>query len=584
MSQRLERAALLGLAGVSLAALQQLGPLLWPYELGPSWSLSTQLWALGVDLLWVVAMVMTYLRDPKAPMWKLLLAFRIVSTAGVIWVLPTSLTWTLSQLLVGLAGVVFIHLVLAFPSGRLDDPVDRRFVVAAYLWLAVTHLVWLFVWKPPASPVGFSPRNPLVLVPDATLAAVFGPIANAILATFLLAGVTIGLVRHWQRAGPVERRALLPVIVAAPVQLVLMVAWQLAGANPAEWGDLRTALQSPVVALAGILFPLAYLLGIVRARLARAGVADLAVELGRGVPLGGLEATLARALGDPSLELAFPTSSSGGLVRADGRAFEPPQSRGRGTTRLERDGDLLAVLAYDQAVEREDPGRIEAVASVARLALENERLAAQVRAQLEEVRASRARIVEAANLERQRIERDLHDGAQQRLVALALQLDQARGTSTTRDELIDATTAELMAAIGDVRDLARGIHPPILTESGLMAAIESLAERTPFPVEIEATDDRFEPEIEAAAYFVVAEGLTNVARHAGASAARVGLHADGGRLLVSVSDDGRGGADVGAGSGLRGLADRLAALGGDLRVSSGPGAGTTLLATLPTGT
>ena len=221
--------------------------------------------------------------------------------------------------------------------------------------------------------------------------------------------------------------------------------------------------------------------------------------------------------------------------------------------------------------------------SVARLALENERLAAQVRAQLEEVRASRARIVEAGDLERRRIERDLHDGAQQRLVALAMRLDQARATSAGASELIDATTVELLAAIREVRDLARGVHPPILTDAGLGAAIEALAERTPFPVSIEATDARFAPEVEAAAYFVVAEGLTNIARYADATGATVELRTEDDRLVVRVSDNGRGGADPAAGSGLRGLADRLAAIGGELRVDSEPGVGTTLLATLPAG-
>jgi signal transduction histidine kinase len=583
MTRRYERAAVLGVVGVGLAAFGQFGPLLWPYGLGPAWSPATQAWAFAVDLMWVVAMVATYLRDPTGRLWKLLLAFRIVASAGVLWVFPTSLTWTLSQLTVGLGGVVFVHLVLAFPTGRLEDRLDRRFVTAAYLWLAVTHLAWLLVWKPPATLVGFSPRNPFVVLPDATLATLFGPIANAVLAAVLLVGVSIGLVRHWGRAGPVERRALLPVLLAAPVQLALMVVWQLAGANPAEWGDLRVVLQSPVVALAGLLFPVAYLLGLLRARLARAGVADLAVELGRGVPLGGLEATLARALGDPSLELAFPAPAGDGLVRADGQPFEqPPPGRGRGAARIERGGGLLAVLVYDQAIEREDPGRIDAVGSVAGLALGNERLAAQVRAQLEEVRASRTRIVEAADAERRRIERDLHDGAQQRLVALALRLDQARGTEISREQLIDDTTAELLAAIAEVRDLARGVHPPILTDAGLVAAVEALVERTPFPVRVDAAEGRYPPEVEAAAYFVVAEGLTNVARHAGASEARVSVQTEPGCLVVSVADDGRGGADA-TGSGLRGLSDRLEALDGELTVTSAPDAGTTLLARLPTG-
>jgi signal transduction histidine kinase len=578
----MERAALLGLAGLALAALQQFGPLLWPYGLGAWWSPATQAWMLAIDLLWVAAMVIAYQREPASPLWKLLLAYRVVATAAVLWVFPTSLTWTLSNLIVGLGGVVFVHLVLAFPSGHLEDRLDRRFVLAAYAWLVVTRGAWLLVWQPPTTRIGFSPRNPFVLMPETTLAWLFGPIALVVLAAALFAGVIVGLTRHWRRAGPVERRALLPMALAAPVQLALLVGWQLAGANPSEWGALREALQSPVLAIVGLLFPVAYLLGLVRARLAKAGVADLAVELGRGVPLGGLEAALARALGDPSLVLAFPAPSGDGLVRADGRPVDAPQaSARRATRRIERDGDLLAVLDYDPAIEREDPGRVDAVESVARLALANERLAAQVRAQLEEVRASRLRIVEAADAERLRIERDLHDGAQQRLVALALRLDQERGQAARQDALIEMARAELLAAIADVRDLARGIRPPILREAGVGAAIEALAERTPFPVQIDATPERFAPEVEATAYFVVAESLTNIARYANATAARVSMHAEDGQLEVRVSDDGRGGADAAGGTGLRGLTDRLAALGGELTVTSAPGAGTTIVARLP---
>jgi signal transduction histidine kinase len=434
--------------------------------------------------------------------------------------------------------------------------------------------------------VGFAPRNPFVVLPNDQLAWLLGPVALVGLAIALLALVVVGLGRHWRRASPALRRSLLPITVAAPVQLGFTVAWYLAGAIPSEWGALRGVLQSPLVALGGLVFPVGYLVGLIRARLARAGVADLAVELGQGVPLGGLRDALARALRDPTLELAFPAPAGDGFVGPDGQQVDLPDPADdrRAVARLEREGELLAVLVYDPAVEREDPGRVAAVGSVARLALENERLAAQVRAQLEEVRASRARIVEAQDAERRRIERDLHDGAQQRLVALAMRLDQARASTSGASELIDATTVELLAAIREVRDLARGVHPPILTDAGLAAAIEALAERTPFPVAIEAPEQRYPPEVEAAAYFVVAEGLTNIARYADASAARVVVRNEGERLVVRVTDDGRGGADPGSGTGLRGLADRLAAIGGELTVTSEPGSGTTLQATLPAGT
>jgi signal transduction histidine kinase len=286
-------------------------------------------------------------------------------------------------------------------------------------------------------------------------------------------------------------------------------------------------------------------------------------------------------LRDPSLEIAFPAPGGSGLVDELGRPIGEPDPARRTLTSVEQDGELLAVLIDDPQAVVEDPALVEAVGSVARLALANERLAAQVRAQLEEVRASRARIVEAADAERRRVERDLHDGAQQRLTALAVRLDVARETGNLDPELLASATEELRSAIGEVRDLSRGLHPTILTEAGLGPAIEALAERTAIPVRVTATSNRFPAPIEAAAYFVAAEGLTNVTRHSGAMTAAVDVSVEGGWLVVTVTDDGRGGADPDDGSGIRGLADRVAALGGRLAVTSPPGGGTTLRAELP---
>jgi signal transduction histidine kinase len=584
VTSRAERTAALAIVGVTLAALRDFGPFLYPFGLGPAWSPVSQALFFIADLLWIAAMLVTYWRDPAGRMWKLFLALQVVTTFGVMWVVPTSLTWTLSQLLIGVGGVLFVHLVLAFPSGRLVDRYDRLVVVGSYAYVAVTRIAWLLVWSPPYQKDAFSPRNPYVLWPDADLAWLFGPLALVVLTPVLFGAVLVGLWRHWQRASPATRRALLPIMVAAPLQLALTATWHLADANPIDWGFLRIALQHQLTSLVAVVFPIGFLLGLLRARLARAGVADLAVELGRGVPLGGLRDLLARALHDPTLQLAFPAPSGNGYVDSAGQAVDVPNASGpdRGVVRLELADDSLAVLVYDPAIEREDPGRVAAVGSVARLALANERLAAQVRAQLEQVRASRARIVEAADAERRRIERDLHDGAQQRLVALAMRLEQAREGSSDATALIDATTAELLTAVKEVRDLAHGLHPTILTESGLAAAVEALAERTPFPVVADVTEARFATEVEVAAYYVIAEGLTNIARYAQATEAQVVVAADGDRVVVTVSDNGRGGADVRAGTGLRGLADRLAAIGGELEVRSPDGAGTLLTASLPT--
>jgi signal transduction histidine kinase len=581
----LERLALLGGVGVALAAFQQFGPFLWPYEPPQSLSVASQAWFFTVEVLWVAAMLVTYRRNPTGPMWKLFLLYQVVGAIGVIWVVPTSLNWMLSQASIGIGSVVFVHLVLAFPSGRLADRYDRIVVATAYAFILAMRFAWIVVWKPPIDPVGFSPTNPYVLWPNADLARLFGPGAIVAMAPFLYAAVVVGLVRHWRRASPAVRRALLPIIVAAPLQLAITLSWHLVDASASGLSGLRAALEQPIVGLAGLVFPVGFLLGLLRTRLARGSIAELALELGRGVPLGGLRETLARALRDPTLVLAYPSASGAGFVDPDGQSIEIPAEAiaERGIARLERDGEMLAVLSYDPALDQEDPGRVSAVASMARMALENERLAAQVRAQLDEVRASRTRIVEAGDAERRRIERDLHDGAQQRLVALAMRLDQAREGSAGAAAIIDETTAELLRAIREVRDLARGLHPTILTDAGLAAAVEALAERTPFPVVVAVTDARFAPEIEAAAYYVVAEGLTNIARYAAATKARVDGSVEDGRLMVTITDDGLGGADPAGGSGLRGLMDRLAAIDGELSVNSPLGEGTTLTASFPIG-
>ena len=239
---------------------------------------------------------------------------------------------------------------------------------------------------------------------------------------------------------------------------------------------------------------------------------------------------------------------------------------------------------HDRALA-DDRQTVQAAGAATALLLENERLDAELRANLRELRASRERLVEAGDAERRRLERNLHDGAQSRLVALALTLALGRRRMPDGSEaaaLIDASIGELKQSLNELRELARGIHPAVLTEQGLEPALRSLAARSPVPVELEgATGGRLPAAVETAAYFVVSEGLTNVAKYAHAGHATVRLERTDGRLLVEVSDDGVGGAAPTAGSGLHGLADRVAALDGALDVASPPGGGTRLRVDLP---
>jgi signal transduction histidine kinase len=334
-----------------------------------------------------------------------------------------------------------------------------------------------------------------------------------------------------------------------------------------------------------VALPLALLAGMLRARLARAGIGELVLELERAPPHAFRDA-LARALGDPTLEVAFWLPERRGFVDAAGRHVELPAEDGRrAVTRIEHDGEPLAALVHD-ATLGDEPKLLHASGAAVRLALENAHLQAEMRAQLVRVQESRGRIVAAADEERRRIERDIHDGAQQRLVALGLQLRSAQrqlgsAAAPELDRLLAEAVDELQVAVEELRELARGVHPAILTEEGLAAALDSLGSRTPISVSLEVADGRLPPGVEATAYFVVCEALANVVKHAEATKATIRAERRNGILVVEVSDDGVGGAHAGSGSGLRGLADRVEALGGRLVIESPAGGGTRIVGEIP---
>jgi signal transduction histidine kinase len=333
--------------------------------------------------------------------------------------------------------------------------------------------------------------------------------------------------------------------------------------------------------LSVVLVPLGFLSGLVWARLRRSNASSLVVELRAG-GLDTLRDRLAQALGDPTLEIAYWLEPAGTYADTAGRPYALPDRRTRAVTYVLSGGAPVAALIHDPVL-LEEPDLVESVRATAGLVLENERLAAEVRAQLTEVRASRARIVAATDEERRRLERDLHDGAQQRLVALSLKLalaqaeaDPAAGTT------LDHARVDVEQALAELREFARGVHPSVLREDGLDSAVETLARRAPLPVEIVGTArGRLPDPIELAAYFFVSEALTNVVKHARATHATVTVEREPGSLTVTVADDGIGGANAAAGSGLAGLTDRLAALDGTLAVQSESGAGTKLVTTIP---
>ncbi len=292
---------------------------------------------------------------------------------------------------------------------------------------------------------------------------------------------------------------------------------------------------------------------------------------------------LAQALGDPTLQLRYWIPDAAVHVDSEGREVTGEPGPGRDATPVRR-GDLkLGVVIHDPRLS-DSQGDLDSIVTAAGLAIEIARLQAEVARRLREVEASRAQLVTATYEERRRLERDLHDGTQQRLVAVGLALrnlqsglpdEQARGR-------LDLTVDELTTAIDELRELARGVRPAVL-DAGLAAALRDLAARSPLQLEVTVTPDRFDERIEAAAYFVASEALANTAKHARASCASVSARHTAGRLVIRVRDDGVGGAQPGERSGLAGLGDRVAALGGQLRIDSPLGRGTTVTAELPCG-
>jgi signal transduction histidine kinase len=479
-------------------------------------------------------------------------AFTLAVLLGELWILP------------------FVALILSFVTGgRLASTIDVLLVGAFFAGLFVLQLVVLLFLE--------HPDNVLLALPDAGIASALDKVRMGILIIASLAVVVV-VAERWRRASAPRRRALLP-----------SVAGSLCGALYAAWLTCLV-LEAPVLPLVWVLntalltVPAALLLGLLRSRLARGGLADLFRELGtlRGVRL---EEGLARVLGDPSLVLAYRVPGERAYLDGRGRPVALPPDGDRAAVPVERDGRELGMLVYDASLD-DDPELVGTVAAAAALTLDDARLQAESEDRLAELRASRERIVAAGDAERRRLERNLHDGAQQRLVSVALQLrvlqSQARADPGLAEQLRSAGE-ELSQSLEELRELARGIHPAVLNH-GLEAALDSLASRSSVATTVAFDSPERLPEpVELAAYFVACEALANVAKYAQATQARVRVSRRDGLAVIEIADDGIGGADETAGTGLQGLADRVAALDGTLRVLSPPGAGTVVTAELPCG-
>jgi signal transduction histidine kinase len=496
----------------------------------------------------------------------------LVAAAGFAWFLPewnnpevgSSLVFTVGLCLGAACPPLVAQAVVAYPGGRLRSAGERSLLAAAYgVNLLLLGVLQALVFDPQELCTQ-CPRNLLLVDGHAALAAELVRAGDGLgLAWALAAAVLLG--SRALRAPGASR----PVLAGGSVYIGLVAAWFAASLDTGYLGAgtfERRLWLAQAAALAVLVAGVGW--GWLRVRKARREVARLVVALGRAPSAGGLQSVLAGIVGDPGLVVAYPLEDGEHLVDAGGRTVELPG--GLDWTAVVRDGRTVAVLAHRRGLlaDAELGGEVTAAA---RLALENERLQAEVRARVEAVRASRARIVEAGDAERKRLERDLHDGAQQRLVALSLSVRLLRERSPDV-EMLERADVELRAAIEELRELAHGLYPAVLADEGLGAAVEALAEESRVPLRVGALPgERFAAALESAAYAVVAETA-----RAATGALAVCAGCAGSTLEVEVEAPGFDGLDVVA------LEDRVGSLDGRLAVANGAGR-VTIRAELPCG-
>jgi PAS domain S-box-containing protein len=649
--------------------------------------------ALGlfVSCSFIFAGLIGWTRRPTNRIGMLMVAVGFGVFVGSLSEANYSVPYTLGALFGSLFIAIFIHLLLAYPSGEVRSRKARALVLAGYVTAFVAPLLdSMFPERQTCKPHA-CPDN-LVFVSHNNVAhwaqTALWTTASVILflATFAL------LVGRWRRATPALRRILRPVYLAGGLSVVLLAI----GFVVTQFSGFGGTLVSVALIVTFTAVPFLFLAGLLGTTMARgAGLGTIFSAVPERASPGEVQEGLRQALRDDTAQVAYWYEEGKHYVDVDGNRFElPSDTRQRVVTRLDYADEPVAAIVHDAAL-REEPELLEGIANAARIALERDKLLVEVRAraqryfallqampdlmfrisregsylsfnapnrrdlikdevvgktlwerlprdladrvlaagraalaghpgvieyaldfrdgrrhyegrfaasgddeflmivreiterkqQQEELEASRQRIVAAGDDARRKLERNLHDGAQQRLVSISLSLRLAQGqlekNPAAAQEVLEASREELARALEELRELARGIHPAVLTDRGLEAALESLASRAPHPVEIDGPPASLPAPIEAAAYYVVSEALANVTKYAQASSVKVTVGQTNGCAVVEVADDGVGGADPARGSGLRGLADRLASLNGKLAIDSPPGAGTRVRAEIP---
>ncbi len=499
----------------------------------------------------------------------------LTTLLGVIWLAPDWVGWhegwgparSVGLLAAPLLLPLLVHLVLAFPAGRVVARPARLAVGLFYVAAMLFSVGRALARDPFLDPNCWSncTDNTFLVRSDPELARTLdsGWLRFSLAMGFLLAA--IGL---WRlvRATSTGRLALAPVLLPATLAALAQAGYAIAllrDREVPESGDFRLIFFARGLAFACLALGILWTLG--RAWATRSAIARLAGDLGETPAPGSLQAALARSLGDDALEVSYWLPGARRYVDAAGRPAEPVPGRRREATPIVRNGEPLAVVVHDRVLSGAHDLERE-IGAAARLAVDNERLRAEVLAQLEDLRASRSRIVETSDAARRRLERDLHDGAQQRLLALSYELRVAQTEAAAAGDveaasLLMEATDEAQAALAELRDLAHGIYPVILTEAGLAPALATLADTGPIPVELgNIADERYPTSVETAAYVTVVEAVADASQR-GAGYVIVRVQQDDGRLVVDVEDDGSERV-----SRLTHVTDRVGALGGEVSI------------------
>jgi signal transduction histidine kinase len=496
--------------------------------------------------------------------------------AGLCWFAPVWVSWQDGPPLIpsiAMVAAVFtfpliVHLVLTHPAGRAGSKRARLLAAVVYLEALLTAAALALFREPYFDPGCLANCTVNIFLirslPSFARAVQIGDRWFTAAAAAALAAVCAA---RLARASWPARQRLLPVHLPAIAFAAAVIARAAALQKATVEDPFSTALFTIFAAgsAAVILLAAGLISGVARARAERRAIARITASLDQAPAPGSLQSALAAALHDPRLQIAYWLPARQGYVDASGQAVPAPSAApGRTVTRLTRNGRVMAAISHAGAV----PGIESQIGPAIRLGLDNERLQAELLAQLGELRASRARIVQTADAERRGLERNLHDGAQQRLLALSYEIRLARASAHEDGDIpaemaLAKATGDTQDVLGELRDLAHGIYPAVLAEAGIGPALATLADTAPLPVEILRGEHRRYPApVEAAAYFAVAEALGDAARR-GAGHAAVTVAHQGERLVVTVEDNGSG-----EPSPMVAAADRVGALGGTL--ATGP--------------